>query len=538
MSDLFNKKVIVLAGATSSGKSAVSLEIVKHLGPDSVEIVIADSVQIYKDLNVASNKPTAEEMAVVTHHLVDFADPTENITAGDFCELAASKIVDISSRGKLPVIVGGSTMWIKWLVHGIPDAPAGSELAQRLSKELLASAESTKNWPVALSILESYSPSLANKLSLNDWYRMRRYLEIAIDIQQKNSTATASATSEAMPVTLSNERKPILSDYDVRSFFLMEDDRERLFHAIDSRCEKMLEAGLLQEVGDLLLQNKLTPSTLVWKSIGYRQTIHYLLNPSIEPGDLHAFLLFLSGFAADTRAYARKQHKFYRKDKSMLFLGINRQDVHRSKSGPHRRVAKEILHWTSEVDVGTFQTAITAQSKAASFVTKWRKLRRTPADATAVEDEIEFQVINAMMKTGEVAMDTSPKGRKEWEKICQSFGASDVNVSEDQIIKRPRKADEANLEGGENAITWGASNAKIRAEEDNRKMACYVSLLPSPNGLNPKVHSIEKAESRYRRFVVIADEYRARLQQEKPDLWSGFFETAGDEQVPDPQHDD
>lgn len=293
MSDLFNKKVIVLAGATSSGKSAVSLEIAKHLGPDSVEIVIADSVQIYKDLNVASNKPTAEEMAVVTHHLVDFADPTENITAGDFCELAASKIVDISSRGKLPVIVGGSTMWIKWLVHGIPDAPAGSELAQRLSKELLASAESTKNWPAALSILESYSPSLANKLSLNDWYRMRRYLEIAIDIQQKNSTATASATSEAMPVTLSNERKPILSDYDVRSFFLMEDDRERLFHAIDSRCEKMLEAGLLQEVGDLLLQNKITPSTLVWKSIGYRQTIHYLLNPSIEPGDLHAFLLFL-----------------------------------------------------------------------------------------------------------------------------------------------------------------------------------------------------------------------------------------------------
>lgn len=69
-------------------------------------------------------------------------------------------------------------------------------------------------------------------------------------------------------------------------------------------------------------------------------------------------------------------------------------------------------------------------------------------------------------------------------------------------------------------------------------MACYVSHLPSPNGLNPKVHSIEKAESRYRRFVVIADEYRARLQQEKPDLWSGFFETAGDEKVPDAQHDD
>lgn len=300
MSDLLDsKKVIVLAGATSSGKSAASLEIAK-LFPDKVEIVIADSVQVYRDLNIASNKPTLEEQAIAPHHLVDIANPIDNLSAGDFCILAKEKIDDIIDRGKLPVIVGGSTMWIKWLVHGVPDAPMASEYAVQTSVELLQDAFSTKNWPLAVSILESYDSNLASKLSANDWYRMHRYLEIAIDLKKANETSSATASANVehgvQGVSLTNDRKPVLADFDVRSFFLMEEDRELLFHTIDSRCEAMLANGLLEEVGSLLLEGKLTPDAFVWKSIGYRQTIDYLLNPQISENNMEAFLLFLRYF--------------------------------------------------------------------------------------------------------------------------------------------------------------------------------------------------------------------------------------------------
>lgn len=286
------KKVIILAGATSSGKSAASMELAKRLG--NVEIVIADSVQVYRHLDIVANKPTLSDMAAIPHHLVDISEPRDILSAGDFCELAAEKISDIIARGNLPVIVGGSTMWIKWLINGVPDAPIASEYAKTRSVELLQNAHANKDWPAALSILRDSGSTMVDKLSANDWYRAHRYLEIAIDLESKPQSASASSATAA-PTTggLSNVRKPVLADYDVRSFFLMEEDRELLYHTIDKRCEMMLDMGMIQEVGNLLLQGILVPEAVVWKSIGYRRTIQYLLDPNIEPNDVDAFMLFL-----------------------------------------------------------------------------------------------------------------------------------------------------------------------------------------------------------------------------------------------------
>lgn len=287
-----DKKVIILAGATSSGKSAASMELAKKLG--NVEIVVADSVQVYRHLDIVANKPTPDDLAAVPHHLVDIAEPRDVLTAGDFCAMAAEKISDIVGRGKLPVIVGGSTMWIKWLINGVPDAPVASEYAKTRSIELLQHAHANKDWPAALSILRACESTLVDKLSANDWYRAHRYLEIALDLQAKaQSSSVSSSTAATQSSSLSNVRKPVLADYDVRSFFLMEEDRELLFHTIDARCEMMLDMGMIEEVGNLLLQDILVPEAVVWKSIGYRRTIQYLLDPSIAPNDLDAFLLFL-----------------------------------------------------------------------------------------------------------------------------------------------------------------------------------------------------------------------------------------------------
>lgn len=288
-----DKKVIILAGATSSGKSAASMELAKRIG--NVEIVIADSVQVYRHLDIVANKPTSSDLATIPHHLVDISEPRDVLSAGDFCELAAERISDIIARGKLPVIVGGSTMWIKWLINGVPDAPIASEYAKARSVELLQNAHANKDWPAALSILRDANSTMVDKLSANDWYRAHRYLEIAIDLQSKAALSSSAPSAAAAPTAsgLSNARKPVLADYDVRSFFLMEEDRELLFHTIDKRCEMMLEMGMIQEVGNLLLEGILVPEAVVWKSIGYRRTIQYLLDPTIEPNDLDAFLLFL-----------------------------------------------------------------------------------------------------------------------------------------------------------------------------------------------------------------------------------------------------
>jgi tRNA dimethylallyltransferase len=337
------KTVIILAGATSVGKSAVSLELCKHFPS---EIIIADSVQVYKGLNIGSNKPTPEEQSVVPHHLIDITTPQQQLSSADFCYLAVDAINDIHKRGKTPVLVGGSTMWIQWLVHGIPDAPKGSEEAMQLVETLIGDYDRNNDWDSAIAVLQEYDPSRAGRMMKNDWYRLRRYLAVAIDLSKKNtnSEGTEKLSTEDNNASdneekkgnekslLTAERTPLLpaSEYDVRCFFLAE-DREELYTIIDERCEQMIFAGLLKETAQLILNNTLTPAELVTKAIGYRQAINYFTSERPEDGFLSTsvnydlfYLEFLRDFSTATRNYAKDQLKWYRKDASFLFTRIYR----------------------------------------------------------------------------------------------------------------------------------------------------------------------------------------------------------------------
>mmetsp|Transcript_66072 Transcript_66072/g.149122 ORF Transcript_66072/g.149122 Transcript_66072/m.149122 type:complete len:319 (+) Transcript_66072:55-1011(+) len=269
--------VLVIAGPTAVGKSALALEI---CGLIQGEIVSADSVQVYTGLEVGANKATAAERAQVRHHLIDVADPTkERFTAGRFVREAELAIDDIVRRNKVPVVVGGTPLYLQWLVHGVPlDAPASDPRAARAAAAKLAPFEGAGDWEGGLEILKALDGKRASELSANDWYRLGRAIEIA--------TAKASAgPSAGLPEAKGKGRAEASAEeskYDFRCVFLCPSDRRRLFESIDDRCERMLlgaegpgrapeRPGLLQETAALLVSRRLSPGAMASLAIGYRQ---------------------------------------------------------------------------------------------------------------------------------------------------------------------------------------------------------------------------------------------------------------------------
>ena len=235
-------------------------------------------------------------------------------------------------------------MWLQWLVQGTPDAPkAEPHIIARVDDMLRPFDQEDKegpDWSTAAAILEEHDPVRFKTLSRNDWYRLRRYLEVALSVQENSGDNSK---------TLENVRVPNLPGLDLRCFFLSE-DREQLYRCIDARCEQMLHMGLVQEVAELVKSETLTPATSVSKAIGYRQTIDYMAKRiamqeqqrvhGTELGlevDLKTFGEYIEGFATATRNYAKRQLHWYRQDKEFLWLQINRGVVTaKSASGPLR----------------------------------------------------------------------------------------------------------------------------------------------------------------------------------------------------------
>lgn len=284
-SKMVNNKVIILAGATAVGKSQASMDLSKILNS---EIVIADSVQIYKYLDIASTKPSLEDRQLVPHHLIDEYEPSFQLNAKIYCQRAVEKIKDILSRDKVPILVGGTTMWLDWLVHGIPDAPeVDPEVRAAVTKEI-APYRSAGNWEGALQLLHSLDSTKANKLFPNDWYRLERYMEIS-----KQGSKFSDEDESDLEKNTRPQRELLLKDFDLRCFFVME-SRVDLYNMIDQRCLSLLKDGLFQEVAHLLKEGHLHPEYTVTKAIGYRQAIEYYCKPTdLISSEEHHFIEFL-----------------------------------------------------------------------------------------------------------------------------------------------------------------------------------------------------------------------------------------------------
>lgn len=191
--------------------------------------------------------------------------------------------MDIIERGKTPVVVGGSTMWVQWLVQGIPDAPKPDAAIASQAEELLKDFRDAEQWEAGLAVLRQYDNDRAEKLSRNDWYRLQRSLEIALQLRgAPATTGTEGAEDSAQegPLLTGTRTKLLPEDIDMRTVFIAE-ERELLYHTIDSRCVDMLHLGHIREVAELLLNDTLVPEYTVAKSIGYRQTIAYLARTAL-----------------------------------------------------------------------------------------------------------------------------------------------------------------------------------------------------------------------------------------------------------------
>jgi len=252
-------KPIALVGPTASGKTAIALAIAEKL---PVEIISIDSALVYRGMDIGTAKPSAQERAQVVHHLIDIREPTQTYNAADFVNDAQDLIADIQSRGKLPLLVGGTMLYLKALQDGIDDLPK-TDAATREAIETHAKA---KGWPAMHEELRKVDPITAARLAPNDAQRISRALEVW-HISGKSLSAWFEEGANKRLDTL----RTTASGTDIDVISLEPNDRAWLHARIEQRFAAMLSAGFLEEMQTLRARGDLMPDLPSMRCVGYRQ---------------------------------------------------------------------------------------------------------------------------------------------------------------------------------------------------------------------------------------------------------------------------
>lgn len=245
--------IVVVAGVTASGKTALALELARLLNG---ELVGADSVQVYRGFDVGSAKPTAHELGGISHHLIDVVDPTEAIDAAHYARLADAAIDAIHARGKLPIVVGGTGLWLRALVRGLVALP-GPDPAVR---EALDARVVSEGAPALHVELAKVDPIAASKIHPNDALRIVRALEV---FAQTGQALGAMRAAHALG-------SPRYRNH----FIALDRPRDELRTRIESRTRAMFAAGFIDEVAEL--RAKWPTDARAFGSVGYREVAMYL----------------------------------------------------------------------------------------------------------------------------------------------------------------------------------------------------------------------------------------------------------------------
>ena len=276
------KKIVVIAGVTAASKTAAAIVMAKRLGG---ELVGADSVQVYRGFDIGSAKPSAEELGAVQHHLLDVVEPDEAIDAGRYAALADAAIAQILERGHLPIVVGGTGLWLGALVRGLVALPK-PDPALRAALEAEAAEIGA---PALHARLATIDPLYAARIHVNDQRRITRALEVH---QQ-----TGKALGE---LQAAHQRGAPRYDATV---FLLDRERDDLYEGIRSRISLMLDAGWVEEVKSLL--DRFGPDVRPMNSVGYREIkAHVLDGLPLEEATRLAY--------KSTRTYTRRQRTWFR----------------------------------------------------------------------------------------------------------------------------------------------------------------------------------------------------------------------------------
>lgn len=287
--------VVVVCGPTASGKTKLAVDLaVKFDG----EVISADSMQIYKGLDIASAKPTKDELCGVPHHIMDFLPPTESFSVADYVEMAREKIAEVAARGKLPIIAGGTGLYINSLIDNIEFDDTGSDMAYR--DELRKIAEEKGNGEL-MRMLNEVDPESALKLHENNQSRVIRALEVYHISGRKMSV-------------IQEESKKNPSPYEPCMIALNYTDRKNLYDRINKRVDIMLEAGLLEEAREFFTHSDYDTAA---QAIGYKELKPYFDgNTSLEE--------CVEKLKQSTRKYAKRQLTWFRKDERIHWIDADK----------------------------------------------------------------------------------------------------------------------------------------------------------------------------------------------------------------------
>lgn len=295
--------LLILAGPTAVGKTDISIKLAKKLNG---EIISADSMQIYKYMDIGSAKITKEEMKDIPHHLIDVVAPHEEFNVASFKTLAEKCIKDIWTRGKLPIIAGGTGLYINSLIYNYDFTDADRDENYR---EYLNKLSEDKGKEYVHSLLKDIDKESYEKLYPNDFKRVVRALEVY--------KITGKSISE---YTKENEKKLYDIPYNV-NYFVLNMNREVLYERINKRVDIMMDKGLIEEVKKLESMGY-TPDMQSMKGIGYKEILFYL------KGDIsldEAIYLIKKG----SRNYAKRQLTWFRKDKRSIWIDKDKIDLRR-----------------------------------------------------------------------------------------------------------------------------------------------------------------------------------------------------------------
>ena len=284
-------KVIVICGPTASGKTALSIELAKKING---EIVSCDSMQIYKDMDIGTAKPTIEEMQGIKHYMLDFVSPDERYSVADYKKQANQAIREIIEKGKVPIVVGGTGLYVDSLIYEIEyqdiefDEKYRKQLEERSKKEGLE---------VLYNEAKKIDPEAITKISPNDKKRILRILEIY--------NATGKNKTEQEKESRKNE---VEFDYKV---YAISWDREKLYDRINQRVDIMIDQGLIEEVQKIYSKYNKFPTAM--QGLGYKEVLEYLEGKCNKQE-------MIDKIKQETRRYAKRQLTWFRKNKQTIWL--------------------------------------------------------------------------------------------------------------------------------------------------------------------------------------------------------------------------
>ena len=284
-------KVIVICGPTASGKTALSIELAKKING---EIISSDSMQIYKDMDIGTAKPTKQEMQEIKHYLLNFVEPDQRYSVAQFKKDAEKAIEEILAKNKVPIIVGGTGLYVDSLIYGIEYQEI--ELDKKYREELEEKAQK-EGLETLYEQAQKIDPQAMEKISANDKKRILRILEIY------HSTGKTKTEQE-----IESRKNEVKYDYKV---FALNMEREKLYERINKRVDIMIEQGLIQEVENLC--SKYTEFPTAMQGLGYKEVVEYLQGKISEQEMIEKIKM-------ETRRYAKRQLTWFRKNKQTIWL--------------------------------------------------------------------------------------------------------------------------------------------------------------------------------------------------------------------------